>query len=87
MNWEDRIHRVAVRARTEPPPQVDVSYSVLAMLRTGQAEPIAVTERFWMWLAAASAAIAIPAAVIAVALYNASTGPVPEIVNSIAWAM
>jgi hypothetical protein len=87
MKWEEQIQRLAARARTEQPPQVDVTHSVLAMLSTGQAEPIAVTERFWMWLAAASAAVAVPAAVVAVTLYNASTGPLREIVNSIAWAM
>jgi hypothetical protein len=87
MKWETRIQRLAARARTEPPPPIDVTHSVLAVLRAGQAEPIAVTERFWMWLAAASAAVAVPAAVVAVALYNASSGPLPEIINSIAWAM
>lgn len=87
MKWQEQIQRLAARARTEQPPQVDVTHSVLAMLSAGQAEPIAVTERFWMWLAAASAAVAVPAAVVAVALYNASSGPLPEIINSIAWAM
>jgi len=87
MNWEKRIDILAARARAEEPPQVDVAHDVLRILMSGQAEPITVTERFWMWLAAASAAVAVPVAVVAVMLYNASTGPLPEIVDSIAWVM
>ena len=87
MNWEKRIEILARRARSERPPQVDVAQSVLSLLASGQAEPITVAERLWMWLAAGSAAVAVPAAVIAVALYNASSGPLPELVDSIAWVM
>jgi hypothetical protein len=87
MNWEKRIEILARRARSERPPQVDVAQSVLSLLASGQAEPITVAERLWMWLAAASAAVAVPAAVIAVTLYNASSGPLPELVDSIAWVM
>lgn len=87
MNWEKRIQLIAGRARSEEPPQVDVAHDVLRILTSGQAEPITVAERFWMWLAAASAAVAVPVVVIAVMLYNASSGPLPEIVDSIAWVM
>jgi hypothetical protein len=87
MNWEKRMEILAARARAEQPPHVDVSYSVLSILTSGQAAPITVAERLWMWLAAGSAAVAVPAAAVAVALYNASTGPLPEIVDSIAWVM
>ena len=87
MNWEKRIERLAARARSEQPPPVDVAQSVLGILTSGQAEPITVAERLWMWLAAGSAAIAVSAAAIAVAVYNASAGPLPEIVDSIAWVM
>lgn len=87
MNWEQRILNLAARARVEEPPRVDVALHVLATLTAGRAEPLTVAERFWMWLAAASAAVAVPAAVIAVIVYNASTGPLPEIVDSISWAM
>jgi len=87
MNWEERIERLAARARCESPPQVDVTYGVLAMLTTGQATPITVPERLWMWLAAGSAAVAVPAAVIAGILHKAATSPLPEIVDSIMWAM
>jgi len=87
MNWEKRIEILAARARAERPPQVDVAQSVLRILASGEAAPITVAERLWMWLAAGSAAVAVPAAVIAVALYNASSGPLPELVDSIAWVM
>jgi len=66
MNWEHKIERLAARARSERPPQVNVTHRVLAVLASGQAAPITVTERLWMWLAAGSAAVAVPAAVIAV---------------------
>ena len=66
---------------------MDVAQSVLSLLTSGQAEPITVSERLWMWLAAGSAAVAVPVAAVAVVLYNASTGPLPEIVDSIAWVM
>ena len=87
MNWEKRIEILAARARAERPPQVDVAQSVLRILASGEAAPITVAERLWMWLAAGSAAVAVPAAAIAVALYNASSGPLPELVDSIAWVM
>ncbi len=87
MNWEKRIEILAARARAEQPPHVDVSHSVLSVLTSGQATPITVAERLWMWLAAGSAAVAVPAAAVAVVLYNASTGPLQEIVDSIAWVM
>lgn len=87
MNWEKRIEILAGRARVEQPPQVDVAHSVLCILRSGRAAPIAVSERLWMWLAAASAAVAVPVAAIAVVLYHASSGPLPELFDSIAWVM
>ena len=66
---------------------MDVTYGVLAMLTTGRAAPITVPERLWMWLAAGSAAVAVPVAVIAAVLHNAATSPLPEIVDAIVWAM
>jgi hypothetical protein len=54
---------------------------------SGQAEPLTVAESLWMWLAAGASALAVPAAVIAVAIYNAGTGPLRDIVNSVSWAM
>ncbi len=86
MNWEQRIERLAVRARAERPPKVDVAQSVLQILTAGQVEPLTVAERFWMWLAATSSAIAVPTAAIAFALYARSAGPLNGIVEAISWA-
>jgi hypothetical protein len=87
MNWEQRIEILAARARTEKPPHVDVASDVMRILMSDQAEPYTLAERLWMWLAAGAAAVAVPAAVVAIAIYNSSSGPLREIVDSIAWAM
>ena len=87
MNWEEKIQRLAARARAEEPPRVDVAPEVLRILTSEQADPISVGERLWIWLAAGASAVAVPAAAIAVSVYNASTGPLREIMNSISWAV
>jgi hypothetical protein len=87
MNWEQKIEQVAARARDENPPQVDVACSVLGILTARQAEPLTVPERLWMWLAAASSAVAVPAAIAAFVLYNQSTQPLSEIAEAISWAI
>jgi anti-sigma-K factor RskA len=87
MNWEQKIEQLAARAREERPPRVDVTSSVLAVLSAGQAQPLTMAERFWMWLAAVSAAVAVPAAVAAIALYTRSPQPLSEIAEAISWAI
>lgn len=87
MNWEEKFEMLAARARIEEPPRVDVAPAVLSILTSGRAEPLTMGERFWMWLAAGTAAVAVPAAAIAVTVYNAGTGPLREIMNSISWAI
>lgn len=87
MNWEEKIERLAARARVEQPPQVNVAPDVLRFLTSDQADPVTVGERFWIWLAAGAAAVAVPAAAISVSIYNTSTGPLREVINSISWAM
>jgi hypothetical protein len=87
MNWEKKIEILAARARAEEPPCVDVASSVLRILMSGQAEPITMGERLWIWLAAGASAIAVPAAVVAIAMYNTSAGPLHELVDSISWAL
>jgi hypothetical protein len=86
MNWEQKIERLAARAQAERPPKVDVAQSVLRMLAGGPVEPLTVAERFWMWLAAVSSAVAVPAATIAVMLYMRSSGPLSQIAEAISWA-
>jgi anti-sigma-K factor RskA len=87
MKWEQKIEQLAARAREERPPRVDVTSGVLAMLTTGQVQPLTASERFWMWLAAASSAIAVPTAVAAVLLYTRSAQPLSEIAEAISWAI
>jgi hypothetical protein len=87
MNWEEKIERLAARARDENPPRVDVASSVLGMLTAGPVEPMTVGERFWMWLAAASSAVAVPAAVAAIVLYSRSAQPLGEIAEAISWVI
>lgn len=87
MKWERRLEVLANRARAEEVPHVDVSTDVLNILMSGRAEPLTVAESLWLWLAAGASALAVPAGVIAVAVYNAGAGPLREIVNSVSWAM
>jgi hypothetical protein len=86
MNWE-QIERLAVRAQADKPPKVDVAQSVIQMLAAGRAEPLTVAERFWMWLAAVSSAVAVPASAVAFMLYARSAGPLNEIAEAISWAV
>jgi hypothetical protein len=53
----------------------------------GQAQPLTTAERLWMWLAAVSAAIAVPAGVIAFLVYTKSVDPLNEIAEAISWAV
>jgi len=87
MNWEQKIERLTLQARAEEPPKVDVARSVLAALAADRAEPLSVAERFWMWLAAVSSAVAVPAAAVAILLYARSAGPLSEIAEAISWAI
>jgi hypothetical protein len=86
MNWEQIIERLAAPARAEEPPRVDVAPSVLQMLTAGPTPPLTAAERFWMWLAAAASAVAVPTAVVAFVLYTRSA-PLNEIVEAISWAI
>jgi len=76
---------LAARARSESPPAVDVAGRVIARLSTEQSRIEKMTEKPLLWLAAASSAFAVSAVVIAIMVYNASTGPLYEISQAIAW--
>jgi hypothetical protein len=86
MNWEQKIERLAARARDEAPPRVDVACGVLGVLAAGRTSPLGVAERLWMWLAAGASAVAVPAAIAAFVLYARSAQPLSEIAEAIAWA-
>ncbi|MCU0914544.1 MAG: hypothetical protein MUC88_08285 [Planctomycetes bacterium] len=87
MNWEQRIERLAARAQQEDAPRVDVACRILGILTAGQVQPLTVAERFWMWLAAVSSAVAVPTVAAALLLYARSAEPLSEISEAISWAL
>ncbi len=87
MKNENRFEELIARARSEAPPRVDVAGRVIAILSAERDRMERMTERPLMWLAAASAAVAVPVVVAAVVVYNASTGPLYEISQAIAWVV
>ena len=82
---ESLFEALFARARNESPPSVDVAGRVIAILNTKQNRIERMAEKPLLWLAAASSALAVPAVVIAIIVYNASTGPLYEISQAIAW--
>ncbi|UCG47600.1 MAG: hypothetical protein JSU94_19205 [Phycisphaerales bacterium] len=87
MNLEEKIKTLAARARAEVVPRVNVAGGVLNILAREQSETLVVYERPWMWLAAVSSAVAVPAAVLAIIVYLKSADPVMQVVQSISWAV
>ena len=80
-----KLYNLFAVAGRENPPAVDVTDKVLAIL-SHQPEPLpAVYERFWMWLAGISSAVAIPAAVYAIIFYSRINDPLLEITQAISW--
>jgi hypothetical protein len=87
MKNENLFEALVARARSESPPVVDVAGRVIARLRAEQSRIERMTEKPLLWLAAASSAFAVSAVVIAIMVYNASTGPLYEISQAIAWVV
>ena len=87
MKNENLFEALSARARSESPPSVDVTGRVIAILNTEQNRIEQLTEKPLLWLAAASSAFAVSAVVIAIMIYNASTGPLYEISQAIAWVV
>lgn len=92
MKNERLLEALSARARSESPPSVDVAGRVIARLNASTGRLTAeqnrierMVEKPLLWLAAASSAIAVPAVVAAIMVYNASTGPLYEISQAIAW--
>ncbi len=85
MKNESLFEALSARARNESPPSVDVAGRVIAILNAEQNRIERMAEKPLLWLAAASAALAVPAVVVAIIVYNASTGPLYEISQAIAW--
>jgi len=92
MKNESLFEALSARARNETPPSVDVAGRVIAILNASaghltveQNRIERMAERPLLWLAAASSAIAASVVVAAIMVYNASTGPLYEISQAIAW--
>ena len=85
MKNESLFETLFARARGESPPSVDVAGRVIAILNAKQNRIERMAEKPLLWLAAASSALAVPAVVVAIIVYNASTGPLYEISQAIAW--
>jgi hypothetical protein len=85
MRNENILEALSARARNESPPAVDVADRVIARLHAEQNLIERITEKPLLWLAAISSALAVPAVVIAIMVYNASTGPLYEFSRAISW--
>lgn len=85
----NRFEKLAMRARREAPPSVDVSRAVIAMLEAGPgaAGIERASEKPLMWMAAFSSLFATAAAVLALVVYNTWVGPLFELSQAIAWVM
>ena len=82
----NRFEHLAMRARREAPPDVDVSHAVIAILETapGAAGIERASEKPLVWLAAFSSVFASAAAVLAMIRYDAW---VVELTQAISWVM
>jgi len=87
MKNESLFEALTARARSESPPSVDVAGRVIARLNAKQNRIERMAEKPLLWLAAASSAFAVPAVIVAIMVYNASTGPLYEISQAIAWVV
>ena len=85
VNVASDVLGILTSGQAEPLTMAESLWIWLAAGASAVAVPVA--ENLWMWLAAGASAIAVPAAVVAVSIYNAGTGPLREIVNSVSWAM
>ena len=83
MNIEEQFKKLASRAYAEMPPPVDVAGRVLTVLMANRQQQI--SEKPWIWLAAASSAVAVPIATAAIFSYYLWTEPLLEISQAIGW--
>jgi hypothetical protein len=85
MKNESRFEALARIARNEAAPSVDVAGRVIAILSAKQIQIECASDRPLMWLAAVSSAVAVPAAVLAIVVYNNWVGPLFELSQAISW--
>jgi hypothetical protein len=85
MKEQSRFETLVRLARSESPPRVDVAGRVIAILSAEQVRLDRASDKPLMWLAALSSAVAVPAAVLAVIVYNNWVGPLFELSQAISW--
>ena len=85
MKNENKFEALITRARSEASPSVDVTDRVIAILAAEHDRLESISDRPLMWLAAFSSAVAVPAVIMAVVIYNSWVGPLYEISQAIAW--
>ena len=87
MDSEKLIRGLAKKAAMEATPEVDVTYQVLARLRSDYSQAACQDEKPFMWLAGISTAAALSLAALAFIAYYLSSDPLSEISQTIAWVM
>ena len=82
----NRFEKLAMQARHEAPPSLDVSHAVISKLqiRSGAAGIVRASEKPLMWLAGLSSIVASAAAVLAIISYDAW---IFELTHAIVWVM
>ena len=85
MKNENKFEALIMRSRSESAPSVDVADGVIAILTAEHDRFENISDKPLMWLAAFSSAVAVPAVIAAVIIYNSWAGPVYEISQAIAW--
>jgi hypothetical protein len=85
MRSRKQFEALAKQARSEKAPAVDVSDSVLFVLRTRRGHAGLASERSLMWVAALSTAAAVPAGLAAMLTYYDWVRPMTELMRSILW--
>ena len=86
MNEEELMKKLASRARLEQPPQLDVADKVMAALYSPTEEE-RVASNPLAWVAAASAALAIVVAVLAIPALDTWTDIIFAKLNEIPWGI
>jgi hypothetical protein len=87
MKLENKLKALSACAREEKYPRVDIAGSVLMAITAEHRRTERTSERILMWLAAASSAVAVPAAVVAVIARYFWTNPLIEISQAIFWVI
>ncbi len=80
---EDQLRKLIASARREHAPRVDVTGRVMARVHAPRREEASL--RPLMWVAAAAAAVAVPAGAIGVELWELLTDPLLGLASEAVW--